>query len=465
MAQQSDSFRLNSTEKAFSEIIGRFVSPGQKVLAAFSGGCDSLCLLALCAKTLGKENTVAVYVNHNIRPSGELEREMKLNRENCGKLGVNLIVRTLDPGKVDALASQRRGGTEDAARVLRYGVLEEERAKTGSCLILTAHHMQDQIETVAMRLAKGSPSSSFSGIPESDERRHIARPLLSFSRRQLEEYLVSEGLSWSTDSTNTDARFERNRMRNEVIPAVQAIWPDCDRVLLSLSREAARRQEKASENRTVSDSVSIESFRGKDVYARSAVLFGMWDALLASREMPMSLCDRVLRAVEDALQTGRDFTVGSSGALFILYHGTLCLTDPSQDELFAEFSASLEPGETVIQLPGNLIFECRKDRHEGDPEEERLIRFDPALLEGQPLIRFARQGDSIRLKGGRKSVSRLLQDMGIPARLRCRVPVLEDAGGLCAVFASAFGGKDRICVKFRTSLARNAFPLYIVHKG
>ena len=90
---------------------------------------------------------------------------------------------------------------------------------------------------------------------------------------------------------------------------------------------------------------------------------------------------------------------------------------------------------------------------------------DPSLFQGKTVIRFAKDGDKIRLKGGWKTVGRLLQDMGIPAFLRCRVPVLEDESGICAVFGSAFGGKDRICVKFRTSIAPNRFPLYIVSKG
>ena len=93
------------------------------------------------------------------------------------------------------------------------------------------------------------------------------------------------------------------------------------------------------------------------------------------------------------------------------------------------------------------------------------LHMDPSLFQGKAVLRFASEGDRIRLKGGWKNVGRLLQDMEIPAVLRCRVPVLEDREGICAVFGSAQGGKDRICVKFRTSLAPNDFPLYIVSKG
>ena len=80
-------------------------------------------------------------------------------------------------------------------------------------------------------------------------------------------------------------------------------------------------------------------------------------------------------------------------------------------------------------------------------------------------MRFSREGDRIRLKDGSKQVKRLLQDMGIPAFLRNRVPVIADDEGICAVFGRLYGGKDRICVKFLTSLVVNPFPLYIVSKG
>ena len=93
---------------------------------------------------------------------------------------------------------------------------------------------------------------------------------------------------------------------------------------------------------------------------------------------------------------------------------------------------------------------------------ERALRLDPRRFDGKVRIRFAREGDMIRLKGGSRMVLRLLQDMKIMPGHRCRVPVLEDGNEVCAVFGAVYGGRDRICVKFITSLARNSFPLYIV---
>ena len=174
----------------------------------------------------------------------------------------------------------------------------------------------------------------------------------------------------------------------------------------------------------------------------------------------MSLIDRVLRALEEK----EDCTEGSNGALFSIYHGDLYLTDPQADEQFLSFERKLDPrkGLTVI-LPGDLVL-----RTGGDAEglgDGKSVRLDSRMFKGDAVIRFAREGDRIRLKDGSKQVKRLLQDMGIPPFLRSRVPVIADSDGLCAVFGRLYGGKDRICVKFRTSLVGSPFPLYIVTKG
>ena len=117
----------------------------------------------------------------------------------------------------------------------------------------------------------------------------------------------------------------------------------------------------------------------------------------------------------------------------------------------------------TVTLPGNLILRIGSQAE--DLGDGKSIRLDSRLFAEDVVIRFAREGDRIRLKDGSKQVKRLLQDMGIPPFLRNRVPVIADRDGLCAVFGRVCGGKDRICVKFITSLVGSPFPLYIVTKG
>ena len=451
---------MNSTEKAFSEKLLPLLPDGAKVIVAFSGGCDSLALLSMCVSALGKERVFPVYVNHNLRPQDELEKEIELNRCNCSLLGVELTERTLEKGQVRSLATERGGGLEDAARALRYEILQGERETEEASCILTAHHRQDQIETILMRLSAGSPATSLAGISAFDPNRFIIRPLLDFDRSQLEEYLIIKGLKWSTDSTNSDASFERNHVRNEVIPAIQDIFPEYEKTLLNLSEQVREELEKLDFRSLSTDRISLDSFEGRSALQRMAMLFCMWDHVFGEKELPMSLVDRVLCALEEK----NDCTEGSNGALFSIYHGDLYLTDPQADAQFLSFEQRIEPGKDMnVILPGDLVL--RTGSLAEGLGDGKSIRLDSSLFAENAVVRFAREGDRIRLKDGSKPVKRLLQDMGIPSFLRNRVPVIADSDGLCAVFGRVCGGKDRICVKFITSLVGSRFPLYIVTKG
>ncbi len=448
---------MNSTERAFSENLNSILKDSEKVIVAFSGGCDSLALLVLCTRALGTQRVIPVYVNHRLRSEKELFEEIGLNQENCRALGLELKVRELESGEVGRLAESRGGGLEDAARVLRYQVLEEERLKAKASYILTAHHRQDQVETIIMRLSKGSPVNSLKGISAIDSKRHLLRPLLDLSRRELEKHLVSEGFRWSTDSTNADACFSRNSVRNDVIPRIQAIWPDYEACILNLGRQAERLGSGVPED--LGSEVELSAFEGRSAIQRTLVLYSMWGSVFTDKELPLSLVDRVL----DAVAKAQDCSVGSNGAVFYIYRGRLYLTDPSQDERFKTFHVEMKTdAECRVELLDNVVFQSGVDLGSDDP---LALRLDPTRFKGKVLIRYAQTGDRIRLKDGAKMVLRLLQDMKIPAQLRCRVPVLEDQDGICAVFGSLYGGRDRISAKFHTSLARNHFPLYIVSKG
>ena len=426
-------FSLNSIEKVFSEAIVKYLNDDSKVLVAFSGGCDSLALLVLCSKALGKDRVIPVYVNHNIRESAELEKEIALNKDNCRKLGLELIVRTLDPGRVRSLSDIRKGGTEDAARALRYEVLEDERRNNGCDLILTAHHKDDQVETVVMHLRSGSPMTSLRGISVYDEKRFLLRPLLGFSRNDLESYLRQLGFSWSHDSTNEDERYRRNEIRSSIVPKAEKAWPGFEKEILMLQHQAKTAFEEAKPVIAKDASINLDELRERDLTGR----------------------------VLDAVCETRDCSVGSNLAVFHIYRGRLYLQDPEKDKAYSDFSKELNPCEKQnISLPGNMKLSIGTE-----DKNPLLLRMDSAKFKGRPIVRFAKEGDFIRLKDGKKMVLRLLQDMKIPPHLRTHVPVIEDEKELCAVFGSVFGGKDRICVKFRTSLAPNDFPLYIVTKG
>lgn len=405
-------------------------------------------------------------MNHNIRSEEELAAEMALNQANCKHLGVDLEIVTLEPGRVKSVASERKGGIEDAARALRYEALETARKAHQCDYILTAHHRQDQVETIIMRLGRSVPFSSLKGISEIDEKRSLVRPLLDFSRKELEKYVRDLDMKWSTDSTNLDSSYLRNHVRNDVVPQLSDILEDYEDLLLDLGNQARDVAKRLTEDITAQ--MPLSAFDNLGPLEASEVLFSMWDGIFPGIDLPQSLLCRVLSAIRKKT----DCKVGSNGAIFCIYHQSLYLVDPSQDAVFQNFEQCIDvKTDLEVPLPGGIVLRSGLfaqqilERSDCSLDASKVLCMDSEKFQGPCVVRFARVGDQIRLKDGTKMVMRLLQDMKIPSCLRKRVPVLVDGDGVCAVFGCFYGQNDRICVKFRTSLAPNRFTQYIVSKG
>ena len=203
---------------------------GSHFLVAFSGGLDSV-VLAQSMASLASGHGFAVtlgHVNHRLRP--EADREEAFCREFAAGQGLPFRAVVLD-------SSQRRGESVEAwARHERYAALERLRQEEGAEWILTAHHADDQAETVLMRLIQRAPLLSLAGIRPRRDR--ILRPLLSFTRLQLRAWAEGEALEWVEDPSNTDRRFLRNRLRHGIMAAIMAEDEGARETLLGLSRLA-----------------------------------------------------------------------------------------------------------------------------------------------------------------------------------------------------------------------------------
>ncbi len=190
-----------------------------RYLIAYSGGMDSHVLLHLLAG-LGRETGCrvrAVHVNHNIHPhSQEWARHCRVT---CQALEVELAVL-----EVDANAPGRES-PENWAREKRYGALREILAVDE--VLLTAHHQDDQLETLLLRLLRGAGVLGLAAmrpLREFSPGLH-ARPLLSYARAQLLHYAQRHNLCWIEDPSNADTQLDRNYLRHEALPALKRRWP------------------------------------------------------------------------------------------------------------------------------------------------------------------------------------------------------------------------------------------------
>ena len=189
---------------------------GDSVLAAVSGGADSVCLLLLLhemAAELGIK-VFAFHMNHGIR-GAEADRDEQFVMELCERLNIPL---TVAHEKVEEYAAERGLSGEEAGRILRYHHLGETAEKYQCAKIAVAHHEDDDAETVLLNLFRGSGLAGLSGIRP--VRENIIRPLLCVSRKEIEGYLNEQELSWCEDSTNKENDYTRNKIRNELLPWV-----------------------------------------------------------------------------------------------------------------------------------------------------------------------------------------------------------------------------------------------------
>jgi tRNA(Ile)-lysidine synthase len=207
----------------------RMLKPGDRVVVGVSGGADSICLLHILLQLREYSlDIIVAHLDHGIRGK-EAKRDLLFVKRTAESLGLKF-----ETGEADAprLKKESKMTLEEAARVLRYEFLEETRKKFGADRIATAHTLDDQAETVLMRLMRGSGARGLSGIPPVS-REVIIRPLIETKRADIEKYLQSKGVGWIEDSTNKLRDIQRNRIRLDLIPELETYNP---RIKETLSR-------------------------------------------------------------------------------------------------------------------------------------------------------------------------------------------------------------------------------------
>ena len=183
------------------------------VVAAISGGPDSMYLLDILMNKLDKKIVVA-HVHHNLRQESD-EEAIRLE-EYCEKH--NLIFEMM---KIENYPNNKF--SEEAARKIRYEFFDSLIIKYNSDVLFTAHHGDDQIETILMRLTRGSSLKGYAGIElvSKDRGYKIVRPLIYITKEDIINYLNNKGVWYAVDKSNTDLKYTRNRYRKNILPELK----------------------------------------------------------------------------------------------------------------------------------------------------------------------------------------------------------------------------------------------------
>ncbi len=424
----------------------RLLPPGCRILLAVSGGPDSVALLRLThvlAAPHGWE-LISAHFDHGLRADSPAEAARV--RAWSEDLGVPCRV-----GRPTRPLAARQA----ALRSARYAFLHEVAVAEGASRIATAHHADDQAETVLFRILRGTGVRGLAGIPE--RRGDVVRPLLGFWRHELEGYLRESGVPYLTDPSNVDPRWQRAVIRTRTLPALEAAWdgPVRER-LLSLARSAAsaerallaQAKQAVARSELTPDGTEFRFVRPRLARYHPAVQARAL-ALVAER-LDVRLSRGGTRIAVEFMKGGRSgASVDIGGGLRLHREFDEFRLGPvagaaAAAERSESLSISSERGEAELELAGRR-FRVRwspADRRLAGPEGSRTMgrqrRNDAGSGryvvrgEGTPLpleVRGWRPGDRIRLKGGSRRLKRLFGDRRVPLSERRRVPVLSDGSG------------------------------------
>ncbi len=387
----------------------KMVQPGDTVIAAVSGGSDSVALLFglyLLKDKLGI-TLEAVHFNHNIRSRGEEAlRDELFVREFCDRYDIPLHV-----GSAYVTAGEK--GLEAAARDARYAFFQNLNGK-----VATAHTADDNAETVLMHLVRGTGLKGLGGI--APIRGKLIRPMLTCTQADVNAFLEEWCLPHMEDSGNHGDAFLRNRLRHHVMPYLKEENP---RLPESVSRMALRLR---ADEKVLAAQAEFETLPGVDTLKAMA-------PAIRSRCLERFLKESGVKEPEEKHITAVEALLYSDRpSARVSFSGGITIARQYDCLVRLNEKASLEtvklPIPGVTELPGWRIT-CTEATRPDNTEDTFTV-----IPQGEVIFRSRQSGDRIRLSGGSKSLKKLFIDRKIPAAQRENIPVLADETGILGVY-------------------------------
>lgn len=414
----------------FTEEKALFSAPCH-VLVCVSGGADSMALLHLLTHWPTEGIMVsAVHVHHGLRGAAA-DKDEQFVRCYCAENNIPLTVFHED---VSALAEENGLTVEEAGRQARYKDFESCRCEIGADYVLTAHTASDQVETVLMRMVRGTGVDGLSGIPA--VRGAIRRPLLCCSREEVEIYCRDHQLAFVSDETNVDVKYTRNRLRHEVLPLLRQINPSVDTAILRLvdhaTADAAYFQHLANEMLLSTEIPALSVMRELASPVRHRIIRRLfWNAGVSS------YTQQHLEAVDSVIIRGHG-SVRLPGEISVIASAdSLRFTDAHESET--------EEGEPVFvsTLPSTITFGGRTitvsvvdklpDGFVHNLFSTGALDYDK--IQGDLCVRGRRIGDFMHPagRGIGKSIKKLMLEYRIPVWERRCLPVVCDDLGIVMI--------------------------------
>ncbi len=416
----------------------RLLEERDKVLLSVSGGPDSVALVYLiCALKRDFDLEVGCFhLNHCLREDASAEAEFV--RRLCSGLGLRLSQKVVDVGDVAC----REGLTiEEAGRKVRYELLKGIALAEGYTKIATGHHMDDLAETVLLRIARGCGLRGLRGVLVKQD--IIVRPLLCLTKEEIKAYLLERGLEWVEDETNYDRRIPRNRVRQDILPVLEELYPGAKKHIAQL---ALLLQGIWDELPSVSEQgIRLDEWMRFPPFVKALIVQEMYVGRFG---YPLS--GRHIREINRVLESGgREVSLPGELKL-VVRNGFLKLVSVEQYSL------------NVVELPVPGVTDVANKRIsarvvEGDVgrlSDEFRVAFDWAEISPPLRVRGRQPGDRFTPFGmsGSKKLQDFFVDEKVPLEERDKIPIVEDREGILWVVGYRRSNRARITVSTKKKL-------------
>ncbi len=411
------------------------IKPNQTVAVALSGGSDSMALLYYMNKVSKKFpfNLVAINVEHGIRAE-ESKQDTEFAKNYCEKNGIPIYLYQVDCPKK---AEEEKLSLEQAGRLLRYECFFDA-INTHKCdKVATAHHADDNVESVLFNLLRGTGAKGVSGIKDNFEDK-IIRPFLAVDKAQIERYVRENNIPFVTDKTNFCDDYTRNNLRLNVIPKIKEIFPEMAKSIRRFSEISSIEDQYLDQ--VANDSVKVEK-----------------DAVKIPLPLHTAILSRAVIIALKALGTHKDYEkahIDSVVSLATQENGNkVCL--PKNIVAIKEYDALVLYKDTKL-IPESAPFALGKTKFLSNSltiEKVELSSVDIksglyADLDKIPktaMIRTKKDGDVFnKFGGGTKSLGDYFTDKKIPLRKRDFIPLLADGNEVLCIFNVAISDKIKI---------------------
>jgi len=435
------------------------INRGERILAAVSGGADSVCMLYALKSlkdTLGFDIYCA-HLNHNLRGE-DADSDEKFVIELCGRLEIPVFTKSVD---VADFAEREKLTLEEAGRILRYEFFSELSQKYRINKIATAHNKNDNAETVLMRIIRGTGIDGLKGISYKRED-GVIRPLLDVSRREIEDYCTENNITYCTDKTNFDNDYTRNKIRNELLPYLgEKFNPEIAESLCRLSENAkedaeflngyARRLYERLKGPLPAKKpvmLHIESLKMTDKSIAARVFKIAADEAKKGIRLERKHIDDIFLLMDK--ETGAQLSL-PCGVIACVQYGWLTFESEekttvaieNKDLLFME----VVPPMTIFakDLDKNISFQIKPLKEYNRKVNETVLDYDK-LLGKSLFLRNRRNGDRMVCfsDGKAKKIKNILIDEKVPRKDRDRILLLCSDDEVLAMVGSRVSEKYKV---------------------